>query len=52
VTQHPTYKYPKSTEQGFSTCGSQPFGGSSDSFIGAAYQIFTLQFITVAKLQL
>ena len=29
-------------EQGFSTCGSQPFWGSKDPFPGVAYQIFTI----------
>lgn len=40
----------------FSTCGSQPFGSqttlSQGSLRATAHQIFTLRFITVAKLQL
>ena len=41
-----------SLEQCLSTCGTRPLWRSDDVFTRAPYQIFTLQFITAAKLQL
>lgn len=34
------------------TCGLWPLGGSSNAFTGVAYQLVTVWFVTVAKLQL
>lgn len=39
-------------QQQFLTQGHDPFGSLNDPFRGVAYQIFTLQVITVSKLQL